>query len=527
MCRKCPLVYSAYMDMHPKHWATTDPEKPAIIHAGSGRIITYRELDARSSRCANWLRHAGVNPGDHVAAVLENHPYFLEISWAAQRCGAYFTPISWRFQPDEILYILAHSGAKALFMSHAQPSLAAHALKQAPVPIRLSVGGALDGFGSYEGAISESSPMPPCLETRGVDMLYSSGSTGKPKAIKLPVDNPAISGAPPLYRLFGARFGWSESTVYLMPAPLYHSGPLRFAMAMGYFGGTVVLMEKFDALEALRLCERYQVTHAQWVPTMLVRLLKLPGGIRERFDLRSLKFVIHGAAPVSVEVKRAMIAWLGPILEESYSGTEGNGATLISSAEWLAHPGSVGRAAFGALHVLDERGRDVPAGTVGDVYFDGPKFEYYKDPAKTRDAYNDRGWSTLGDIGYLDAEGYLYLTDRKSDVIITGGVNVYPIEAEHALVSHPMVTDAAVFGVPDEDLGEAVHGVVQLAAGADAGPELERALLDFCRSKIAHFKCPRTIEFCAELPRHDTGKLYKRLLKAQYLNRSTAPTRRD
>jgi acyl-CoA synthetase (AMP-forming)/AMP-acid ligase II len=250
---------------------------------------------------------------------------------------------------------------------------------------------------------------------------------------------------------------------------------------------------------------------------MLVRLLKLPDEVRRRYDLSHLKCVIHGAAPISVDVKRAMIEWLGPILEESYSGTEGNGATLINSAEWLAHLGSVGKAAFGTLHVLDEAGQEVPVGTIGNIYFEGPKFEYYKDPQRTREAFDQRGWSTLGDIGYVDAEGYLYLTDRKSDVIITGGVNVYPIEAEHVLTSHPRVIDAAVFGVPDEDLGEAVHAVVQPLDKNDAGPGLERLLLDYCRSRIAHYKCPRSIEFKDELPRHDTGKLYKRILKAQYI----------
>jgi long-chain acyl-CoA synthetase len=503
--------------MHPRHWAKMNSEKAAIIAARSGQVTTYRELNDRSVRCANLLRRSGLRAGDHLAAILENRPYFLEIGWAAQRSGLYFTPISWRFQPDEILYILEHCGAKALFMSHSLCSLAGQVLAKTQISIRFSVGGPLDGYECLEQASAECPTTPKFEETRGVDMLYSSGSTGKPKAIKMPVGDPQVDGTPPLYRLFGDRFGWNESTVYLMPAPLYHSGPLRFAMAMGYFGATVVLMEKFDARESLELCERYRITHAQWVPTMLVRLLKLPQDVRRRYDLSHLKCVIHGAAPISVDVKRAMIEWLGPILEESYSGTEGNGATLINSAEWLAHPGSVGKAAFGTLHVVDEMGREVPAGTIGDIYFEGPRFEYYKDPQRTREVFDERGWSTLGDIGYLDAEGYLYLTDRKSDVIITGGVNVYPIEAEHVLLGHPQVIDAAVFGVPDEDLGEAVHSVVQPLDASAAGPELERRLLDYCRSRIAHYKCPRSIEFRGELPRHDTGKLYKRLLKAQYV----------
>jgi long-chain acyl-CoA synthetase len=503
--------------MHPRHWARVNPEKAAVIAARSGRVTTYRELNDRSMQCANLLHRAGLVPGDHVAAILENRPHFLEISWAAQRSGLYFTPISWRFQPDEVLYILEHCGAKALFVSHSQRLLAEQVFLKTRISIRLSIGGPLDGYQCLEQAMAEFPTTPAFEETRGVDMLYSSGSTGRPKAIKTSVGDPQVDGPPPLYRLFGERFGWNESTMYLMPAPLYHSGPLRFAMAMGYFGATVVLMEKFDARESLELCERYRITHAQWVPTMLVRLLKLPQEARRRYDLTHLKCVIHGAAPISVDVKRAMIDWLGPILEESYSATEGNGATLIGSNEWLAHPGSVGKAAFGTLHILDEAGEEVPVGTIGNIYFEGPRFEYYKEPQRTREAFNQRGWSTLGDIGYVDAEGYLYLTDRKSDVIITGGVNVYPIEAEHVLTSHPRVIDAAVFGVPDEDLGEAVHAVVQPLDNSDAGPELERLLLDYCRSRIAHYKCPRSIEFRGELPRHDTGKLYKRILKAQYI----------
>jgi acyl-CoA synthetase (AMP-forming)/AMP-acid ligase II len=503
--------------MHPRHWAAVNPHKPAIIAARSGESISYRELNERSIRCANLLSRAGLRAGDHLAMIMENHPRFLEISWAAQRSGLYFTPISWRFQPGEVEYIVRHSGARALIVSSEQRPLAQSLSPDLPAMARFLVGGVAPGYTSYEAQLESSPSRPVYAETRGIDMLYSSGSTGTPKAVKLAIEDPRVDGPSRLYRLFGERFGWGESTMYLMPAPLYHSGPLRFAMAMGYFGGTVIVMELFDARASLELCQRYRVTHVQWVPTMMVRLLKLPREEREAYDLSSLQCVIHGAAPISVEVKRAMIDWVGPILEESYSGTEGNGATLISSAEWLAHPGSVGRAAFGTLHIVDERGEELPAGQTGQIYFDGPRFEYYKDPERTRDAYDARGWSTLGDIGYLDDEGYLYLTDRKSDVIISGGVNVYPIEAEHVLTAHPRVLDAAVFGLPDDDLGEIVHAVVQPVRMDDAGPELERELLEYCGSKIARFKCPRAIDFRADLPRHETGKLYKRLIRLQYL----------
>jgi acyl-CoA synthetase (AMP-forming)/AMP-acid ligase II len=500
--------------MHPRHWAARTPHKPAVIAPGSGQTVSYRELDRRSVRCANLLRRAGLRPGDHLALLMENQPRFLEISWAAQRAGLYFTPICWRFQPHEVAYILGHCGARALIVSAEQHALCEALPASARAMPRWLVGAEAAGYESYEAALARCPDSPEFKQTRGTDMLYSSGSTGTPKAVKLPVERTEIDGAGALYAMFGQRFGWDQATVYLMPAPLYHSGPLRFAMAMGYFGGTVILMDRFDARESLRLCEQYRVTHAQWVPTMMVRLLKLSATERAGFDLRNLRCVVHGAAPISVDTKRAMIEWLGPILEESYSGTEGNGATLISSGEWLEHPGSVGKAILGTIHILDEHGAELPAHRTGVVYFDGPRFEYFKDPVRTRQAYNERGWSTLGDIGRLDDEGYLYLTDRVSDVIISGGIKIYPIEAEHALSSHPRVLDAAVFGIPDEDLGERVHAVVQPVRPDEAGEDLERELIEFCRTRIAPFKCPRRIEFAAQLPRHETGKLYRRLLRA-------------
>jgi acyl-CoA synthetase (AMP-forming)/AMP-acid ligase II len=503
--------------MHPRHWAQLTPDKPAIIAPRAAATISYRELDERSVRCANLLWQAGIRAGDHIAIVVENHPRFLELCWAAQRSGLYFTPISWRFHPDEIAYIVAHCGAKAVFVSAKQRHLTDELPDEQKGLRRFLLGEEAPGYEHYERALAACSGTPQYEETRGIDMLYSSGSTGTPKAVKTLVEDRSIDGPSRLYRLFGERFEWNADTMYLMPPPLYHSGPLRFAMAMGYFGGTVIVMEKFDARESLELCQQYRATHAQWVPTMMVRLLKLPKAERESYDLTSLKCVIHGAAPVSVDTKRAMIKWLGPILEESYSGTEGNGATLINSAEWLAHPGSVGKAAFGRIHILDDAGKELPARSTGQIFFEGPGFEYFKDPERTQEAYDSHGWSTLGDIGYLDEEGYLYLTDRKSDVIITGGVNVYPIEAEHVLTSHPRVLDAAVFGLPDDDLGESIQAVVQPVDMREAGPDLAETLIEYCRSRIARYKCPRAIDFRAELPRHDTGKLYKRLIRAQYL----------
>jgi acyl-CoA synthetase (AMP-forming)/AMP-acid ligase II len=505
------------MIMHPRHWARVCPGKPAIIAVTANEIISYAELNQRSIQCANLMREAGLKPGDHVAVLMENHTRFLEISWAAQRCGLYFTPISWRFPPAEIAHILEHCGARVLFVS-AKQQLLCDNIEASTIGLRRFVtGGSIPGYESYDDAVSRQPLIPTADETRGVDMLYSSGSTGKPKAIKIPIEQGAIDQPPALYAFFGERYEWNEDTRYLISAPLYHSGPLRFSMAQHYFGGTLVLTEKFDAEENLALIEKYRITHAHWVPTMMVRLLKLPEDIREKYDLSSLKFVMSGAAPISVETKQGMINWIGPILEEAYAGTEGNGATMINSSEWLSHPGSVGKAVGCTIHILDDDGNELPVGELGTVYFDGPSFEYYKDPVKTKEAYNDRGWSTLGDIGYLDEEGYLYLTDRKNDVVIVNGVNVYPLEAEQLLIVHPKVTDAAVFGLHDEDSGERVHAVVQAAPGQDAGEDLATELIHYCRQHLPSIRCPKTLDFRAQIPRHETGKLYKRLLKAEYV----------
>lgn len=503
--------------MHPRYWATVCPDKPAIIAETSGESISYQQLNRRSIQCANLMHSVGLKPGDHVAILMENHPGFFEIVWAAQRSGLYYTTISWRFQPQEVAYILEHCEARALFTSIRQREFCESIAESAKKLPRFVAGGSMAGYQCYETAIAEQPIEPIVEETRGSDMLYSSGSTGKPKAVKLPIEDSGLDQPPALYRFFGERYQWDENTRYLISAPLYHSGPLRFAMAQGYFGGTLVMTEKFDAEENLALIQKYRITHAHWVPTMMVRLLKLPESVRNKYDVSSLRFVMSGAAPISVETKRAMIEWLGPILEEAYGATEGNGATMISSKEWLEHPGSVGKAVGCTIHILDDDGNELPAGEIGNVYFDGPRFEYYKDPEKTREAYNERGWSTLGDIGYLDNQGYLYLTDRKNDVVIINGVNVYPLEAEQLLINHPKVMDAAVFGLPDEDSGEKLHAVVQLKENELASKALATELIDYCRENLATIRAPKTLDFRAAIPRHETGKLYKRMLKAEYL----------
>ncbi len=505
--------------MYPGAVATVMPDKAAYVMAGSGETVTYAELDRRSNQVANLFRRRGLRRGDAVAVFMENNARYFEVLWAAQRSGLYYTAISSRLTPGEVAYILNDCGARVLVTSQAKAGVAAEAVAAAPgVHTRLVCDGTAPGFESYEDArdAEPSGPVPD--ESEGQDMLYSSGTTGVPKGVKVPMREvvPVGTGSG-VYTLAVGLYGLTAESVYLSPAPLYHAAPLRFTMAWMRAGATVVVMESFDPVEFLRLVERYRVTHTQVVPTMFVRMLKLDAAQREAFDLSTLQAAVHAAAPCPVPVKEQMIDWWGPVVHEYYAGTEGNGFTAISSAEWLTHKGSVGRALVGTVHIVGDDGRPVPPGEPGTVYFDGGgDFEYHNDPAKTAASHDEHGWSTLGDVGYLDEDGYLYLTDRKAYMIISGGVNIYPQEAENLLVTHPKVMDVAVLGVPNEEMGEEVKAVVQPVDPHDAGPDLERELIEYCRASLASYKCPRSVDFEAELPRHATGKLYKRLLRDRY-----------
>jgi long-chain acyl-CoA synthetase len=504
--------------MYPATHAKATPDKPAYIMASTGESVTYRQLDERSNRCAQLFRARGLRPGDCLALCLENHPRFFEIAWAAQRSGLYYTPISSRLTAPEVEYIVGDCNAQLFITSAYKRDVAAALTERMPrVQTRLMLDGTVPGYELYEEAVARHPAEPVPDELEGQDMLYSSGTTGRPKGVKFPLTNKPVGTPPALLQLSTHLYGTNAETIYLSPAPLYHAAPMRFCMSMHRLGGTTVIMEKFDPVEYLRLVERYRITHSQLVPTMFVRMLKLPESERRRYDLSTLRVAVHAAAPCPIPVKEQMIAWWGPILHEYYAGTEGNGFTAINSEEWLAHKGSVGRALLGEIHIVDDDGNELPPGEVGTIYFaGGATFEYHNDPQKTAGSRNAKGWSTLGDIGYVDADGYLYLTDRKANMIISGGVNIYPQEAENLLVTHPKVADVAVFGVPNLDLGEEIKAVVQPVDMADAGPELERELIAFCQAQLAKFKCPRSIDFQAELPRHPTGKLYKRLLKDRY-----------
>jgi len=514
--------------MYPGHHARISPDKPAAIVARTGEVLTYAELDARSNRLARLLWAEGLRRGDHLAVFLENHLRYFEVAWAALRSGLYLTTVNRYLTAAEAGYIVDDCGARVLVSSRAVHEPASSIPERAPACRRFLVidgppENATDRFESYEAAVAQYSPEPLAEELLGEFMLYSSGTTGRPKGIARPLPDRPVSQGLAMNAVLRGLFRVEADSVYLSPAPMYHSAPLGFCTSMQSLGGTVVMMERFDAREALQALEQYAVTHSQWVPTMFSRMLKLPDEERARFDLSAHQVAIHAAAPCPRKVKEQMFAWWGPILHEYYGGTELNGLTYVGPEDWLAHPGTVGRAVMGTVHICDESGAELPAGTPGIVYFERDKapFAYHNDAEKTRSAQHPEhpAWTALGDIGYVDDEGFLYLTDRASFMIISGGVNIYPQEIENELITHPKVEDVAVVGVPHADLGEEVKAVVQLVAGVEADAALADELMAYAREHLAAYKCPRSIDFERELPRLPTGKLYKRLLKDRYWGR--------
>jgi len=508
--------------MFPGAHLAAHADKPALIMGGSGFTQTFAELDAAANRLSHLLRSAGLEPGDHIAICMENHDRYLEVVWGCHYAGLVYTCTSSRLQSGELEYILNDCEARAFITSQYKAEQAAEIVANTPgVELRLMLDGVIDGYESYEDAVADQ-PVEP-LEHRiaGTDMLYSSGTTGRPKGVALPFKaTPMAEGTSGVLGLSQMLFGVDDTKIYLSPAPYYHAAPLRFCLATQALGSTVVAMEHFDPEEYLRLVERYHVTHSQVVPTMFIRMLKLPEEVRAKYDVSSLECVIHAAAPCPAPIKKQMIEWFGPVIHEYYAGTEGNGFVYCNSAMWLAHEGTVGTPIGCTVHIVGEDGEEVPQGESGTVFFEGgATFEYHNDPEKTKGSRHPKGWSTLGDVGYLDADNFLYLTDRKAYMIISGGVNIYPQEAENVLVTHPKVVDVAVFGVPNDDFGEEVKAVVQpveMPADDAAAAALASELIQFCRSELADVKCPRSIDFRPELPRHPTGKLYKRILKDEY-----------
>ncbi|MGW0036997.1 acyl-CoA synthetase [Gordonia sp. NPDC003376] len=511
--------------MYPGTHAAVTPDKPAIIMAGSGRTVSYRELDDHSAALAAAFHELGLRSGDVVALLSENAPECLEVYWAALRSGLYVTAVNRHLAPAEVAYIVADSGAKVLVASAGIGDLASAVLGElagTELVTTIAFGGAIEGFtSSYDDVISSAGTRL-VDQPRGSDMLYSSGTTGRPKGIKpalqpIRVDEPGD----PITGLVINVFKAGPDDVYLSPAPMYHAAPLKWSGAIHAAGGTVVVMEKFDAEGALAAIERHGVTIAQMVPTMFVRMLQLPEDVRTRHDTSSLRLAVHAAAPCPPDVKQAMIDWWGPILVEYYSATEQHGTTIITTPEWLTKRGSVGRSALGPVHICGDDGRELPVGEVGSVYFEreARPFEYHNDPEKTRAAEHPEhsNWTTVGDLGFVDDDGYLFLTDRKAFMIISGGVNIYPQEVENVLTLHPDIFDVAVIGVPDPEMGQEVKAVVQLRAGVAGSADLAAQIIDYTRDRIAHFKAPRTVDFVDELPRTATGKLVKREIEKRYL----------
>ena len=504
------------LEYHLGYRAAQHPDRPAIIMSGSGEVTTYRTLDERSNRLAHALREAGLHTGDHLAVMMENGSALLEVTWAAQRAGLYYTAVNSHLRHGEVQHILDDCGAEAFFVS-ARLGDVAKELDLDRIRLRVTVGGEVPGFEPYDQVLARGAPTPIDDEAEGREMLYSSGTTGVPKGVRK-----TLSAGPPgdpesaavLIAMFIGARGIGADAIYLSPAPLYHSAPLVYCMATHRLGGTCVVMESFDAAQCLGAIERYRVTHAQFVPTMFTRMLRLPEEERQAHDLSSLQWVVHAAAPCPIPVKREMLEWWGPIIHEYYAGTEDIGSSQITPEEWLAHPGSVGRP-LGEVHIVGPGDEEVPVGQTGTVYFAGGReFDYHNDPEKTAKMRNAKGWRTLGDVGHVDEDGYLYLTDRASDMVVSGGVNIYPREAELALAAHPRVIDVAVFGVPDDEMGESLLAVVQ--ADDPAHPPAADELLAWCRDRLAAYKCPRAVTFLDAMPRDPSGKLFKRLLRDPY-----------
>ena len=504
---------------HPSTYAKTTPGKAAYISVDTGHVMTYAELDRYSSKGANLFRSLGVKPGEHIAILSENHPEFFALIWSAQRAGIIFTAVSSHLKAKEVAYIVDNCDAKVLVVTKKLEAIAKEAVSLMERNIYVLSTGPSKVFENWHVALEDMPEEPTAPECAGVHMLYSSGTTGHPKGVYPPwaPDRPIDHIEPGMANLRDF-FGINADTIYLSPAPLYHAAPLIFNQLVMFQGGTSIIMEKFDPERALHLIDRYGVNMAQFVPIMFVRMLKLDPEIRAKYNMSSLKKALHAAAPCPVKIKQQMIDWWGPVIFEYYSSTENAGATLLNTEQWLAHPGSVGMPLGCTVHILDESGQELPAGEIGEVYFENPRanFEYYKEPEKTAQTRNEQGWITVGDMGYVDEEGFLYLSDRKDFMIISGGVNIYPQEIENQLLLHPKVADVAVFGIPNEEFGQEVKAVIQPLEKDYDEDALAKELMAWCKENISSVKCPRSIDFDPALPRLDNGKLYKNKIADAY-----------
>ena len=509
--------------MHPRLYAQSHPDKPALIMAETGERRSYAELEALGNQGAQFLRKCGVKNGDIIALWARNSLEFLDVFWAAQRAGVYICPLPVYLSVDDATYILENCGAKLLVVSSEIKAGEAF-IEAAPddLPARKHIYYLHEAVGETRSWIAKLEAMPntPIAdEESGFHLIYSSGTTGRPKGVKLPLIGGPLIADTKWSKRYEEIYNLTDKSVFLACAPLYHSAPLLFATNSMRRGATIVITKKFTPESTLQAIQDYGVTMSQMVPTMFIRMLRLPEERRNSYDVSSLEYVIHAAAPCPREVKLQMMDWFGDIIEEYYAGSEANGLTTITSEEWRKRPGSVGRARNSTVHICDDNGRELPVGEIGNVYFEGGyDFEYLGEPEKTKNARNPLHptWSTLGDIGYVDEEGYLFLTDRKNFVIISGGVNIYPQETENLIIQHPKVFDVAVIGVPNEDMGEEMKAIIQPRDWADANHTFSQEIIEFCREKLGPIKTPKSVDFSKALPRQENGKLYKRLLRSHY-----------
>ncbi|SMF65998.1 Acyl-CoA synthetase (AMP-forming)/AMP-acid ligase II [Tistlia consotensis] len=499
--------------------AATDPSRCALLIADTGESLTYGDMMRGADRIAGFFAAAGLREGDVVAFLLENRAAYVQLCWAAKLAGLYYVCMPRQVSEDDAAYILQNSGAALLVASAATAPVAGRLSARLAGTVRvLSLDGAEPGLEDFQAAVAREGGPPPADRRRGASMLYSSGTTGRPKGIRHPLTDHSPHQAPPRHRMLVEGYGFGPDTVFVNPGPFYHTAPLRFMMHVQRCGGTAIGFRRFDAETVLRAIDRHRATHGFFVPTHFVRMLALPEALRAACDTSLMRCAVHGAAPMPIEVKERMIAWWGPVIEEMYGGTESIGTTMIASADWLAHKGSVGRPS-GSTEIRIEApdGSECPPGVEGLVLMrTGKPFEYHGDPAKTAESQRPGGWATLGDIGYLDPEGYLYLTDRASSLIISGGVNVYPQEAENLLSVHPDVADAAVIGVPHPDLGEEVKALIVPRPGARPCADMAERLVAYCRDRLGPVKSPRSVDFVESLPRSDAGKIVKAELMRRY-----------
>ncbi len=498
-----------------------DRARVALVSEAGER--TFGELDERSNRLLHGLRSLGLEAESHLAVLTGNSFEFFEVAAAAGHGGMRYVPVNWHLTAPEVGYVLADSGAEALVVDRRHLAVAEEAVAAAGLdPSRvLVIGGDHPSFASYEALLDASPADEPEDQTMGGPMFYTSGTTGHPKGVR---SSSAAPGRPPVWPAIGAGtcagLRMPVGGTQLLCGPAYHTAQWSWTVPPLFAGNRIVMRDRFDAAEVLDLIDEHAVTGVHLVPTQFIRLLDLPGEVRSRFDGSSLAAVWHGAAPCPPEVKRRMIEWWGPVVWEYYGGTEGGLLTMVSPQDWVERPGTVGRVVSGYdVEIHDEDGRPLPAGETGQIWFrraSGERFEYHNAPEKTA-ASRRRDLSTLGDVGRLDEDGYLYLSDRAIDLIISGGVNIYPAEVEHCLIAHPDVSDVAVIGVPNAEFGEEVKAVVRARDGAPAGDELAAALDAHARAHLAGFKVPRSYDFVDELPRLETGKLRKRELRERYL----------